>query len=262
MEQDRKIITGVIKTNSQIAEDVFEMVITTDTCKDFVPGQFINIYLDDKSMMLPRPISICDANEEHLTLIYKVIGNGTKHLSSYSINQKVSFSTPLGNGYHLREDYDNRTVSLVAGGIGAVPLVGLANELNKRHAVIDVFLGFQSEVLLTDKFEKSCRNTYISTNNGSIGFFGNILDFLKTSKLIYDDYFACGPRVMLKAVCEYVREINRTVQISIEERMGCGYGACLGCSCEINENGKVVKKSVCKHGPIFWGDEVVFNKEN
>jgi dihydroorotate dehydrogenase electron transfer subunit len=270
--QEHKIVTGIVRKNAELADEIFEMRIGTDACKNFVPGQFINIYLDDKSMLLPRPISICSAESDSVTIIYKVVGQGTKHLAVYSEKQKVKISTPLGNGYNIEENYGGKTLALVAGGIGIPPMIGLAQALKERNANVSSFLGFQSQRFLVDEFKKLCDDVFISTDDGSFGFHGNVIELLKdnaktacavnstANSKIYDEYFSCGPKVMLKALSEYTTSIGRNVQVSIEERMGCGYGACVGCACNIKENGTVAKKSVCKDGPVFSGKDVVWDE--
>jgi len=266
--QDYKIVIGKVKKNVSLAEGIYEMVIETGTkanaeaeaYKAFIPGQFVNIYLDDKSMLLPRPISICDAGGGSVTVVYKAVGQGTKYLSAYHENQKIRLSTPLGNGYHIAEDYMGKRVALVAGGIGIPPMIGLAKTLKERNADVNVFVGFQSQMFLVDKLEKLCENIFIATDDGSFGFYGNVLELLKSKNDIYDEYFSCGPKAMLKALSGHTLEVERNVQVSIEERMGCGYGACVGCSCKIREGGVVLRKSVCKHGPVFPGKDVVWDE--
>jgi len=258
MERDLEITTGVVKRNTVIAKGVHEMIIETEACKTFIPGQFVNIYLDDKSMLLPRPISISDTENGLMTIVFKIAGKGTLCLSAYTENHLIKLSVPLGNGFSLEDDYKNKRVAAVAGGIGIPPMVGLAKRLAGRNAAFDIFLGFQSEVFLTDKFKEFTSNIYIATDDGSFGFNGNVVSMLKESG-VYDEYFACGPKAMLKALCEYTIKVERNIQVSVEERMGCGYGACLGCSCKIREGSDVVRKSVCKHGPVFMGKEVVWD---
>ena len=275
MEQDRKVVTGIVAGNNRIAGGnagynargsaggsaggIYEMVIKTDVCKDFIAGQFINIYLNDRSMLLPRPISISEASAENVTIVYRTVGKGTELLAAYSAGERVRMSSPLGNGFSLKEDYSGKHLALVAGGIGLPPMIGLAGVLKKRNASVNVFLGFQSEVFLTAKFEQTACCLSFSTEDGSAGFHGNVVELLMENNSIYDEYFACGPRGMLKALCDYTAKTERGVQVSLEERMGCGYGACLGCSCDVKEGAKAVKKSVCKHGPVFAGNEVAWD---
>jgi len=258
VERDREIVMGTVNRNTKIAEGVYEIVIETEVCKTFIPGQFVNIYLSDKSMLLPRPISISDAESGFITLIFKIAGKGTEYLSAYPENHLIKLSGPLGNGFSFENDYKNKQVALVAGGIGIPPMVGLAKRLKEQNAVLNIFLGFQSGVFLLEKFREFTQNVFVATNDGNLGFHGNVVDLLIQGK-VYDEYFACGPKAMLKSLSEYTSKIERNVHVSIEKRMGCGYGACLGCTCKIREGGDIVRKSVCKQGPVFLGKEVVWD---
>jgi len=161
------------------------------------------------------------------------------------------------------EDVENQNYS-IKGNIYAfmkdVKKEGLAKVLKERNAVLNVFLGFQSQTFLFNKLKELSENIFIATDDGSFGFHGNVVELLRKSATVYDEYFACGPKVMLKALSEYASNIERNVQVSIEERMGCGYGACVGCSCKIRGNGVVLRKSVCKHGPVFSGKDVVWDE--
>jgi len=259
MEQYSRTVAGTVEKNVMIAAGVYEMSVLTRLCGRFIPGQFINVYLDDRSMMLPRPISISEAGANSVKLIYKVTGKGTEHLSSYGKDMSIVISTPLGNGFSIERDYTGKHIALVAGGIGIPPLVGLAKNLRERNAVLTSYLGFQSDIFVADKFEAASENVYISTDDESFGFHGNVVDMLKEGGYIYDEYFACGPKTMLRALCEYVKQKERSVQVSLEERMGCGYGACLGCVCKVSDSGGIARKRVCADGPVFYGEEVVWD---
>ena len=260
MSPDKKIITGTVKGNTGIAAGIFEMRIKAGGIDDFIPGQFINIYLDDKSMLLPRPISISEADDNSLTIVYKIVGKGTGCLSGYGAGSRVKISSPLGNGYSLRENYAGGKTALVAGGVGIPPMIGLARELKKRGAEVYAFLGFQSETFLVEKLKPLCADVSIATDDGSAGFHGNVVELLGSGGAIYDEYFACGPKVMLKALCGYIEKVERNVQVSMEERMGCGYGACVGCTCKITEENRIKRKRVCIDGPVFSGKDVVWDE--
>ena len=258
--ESNKITTGKIIKNTALAKDIFELVIETSLCENFIPGQFINIYLDDKSRLLPRPISICGADSEAVCVVYKTVGEGTKILSEYTIGKELKISSALGNGYTLKKKYFGKKVALVAGGIGLPPTIGLCEALHKRNAKIDVFLGFQSEIFLCDRFERFCENMFVATDDGSFGFHGNVIDLLKQTDNSYVEYFSCGPKKMLVALSGYASSLSLDAQVSVEERMGCGFGACVGCACKVVENGEVTYKSVCKHGPVFFGKDVVWDE--
>jgi dihydroorotate dehydrogenase electron transfer subunit len=257
---ERKIITGIVKENSRIAAGIYEMVIEAEAFKNFIPGQFINVYLADKSMLLPRPISISEADDSSITLVYKVVGKGTGCLSGSRAGESIKISSPLGNGFDIKDDHTGKKIALVAGGIGIPPMIGLAGALKKRGTHVYAFLGFPSEVFLFEKLKAICDDVLIATDDGSAGFNGNAVELLEKSGALFDKYFACGPKAMLKSLCEYIAKVERDVQVSVEERMGCGYGACVGCSCKIREEGAVKRKSVCKDGPVFWGKDVVWGE--
>ena len=259
MTQMGKTVAGIVEKNEMIARGVYELNIKTGICNEFVPGQFINIYLDDRSMLLPRPISISEAGNGNVTVIYKAVGKGTEYLSGYAKGGSVVISSPLGNGFGIKDDYTGRHIALVAGGIGAPPLVGLAKALRGRNAAITAYLGFQSDIFLADRFRGLSENVFISTDDGSCGFHGNVVEMLMDGGHTYDEYFACGPKVMLRALCAYIEEIGRNVQVSLEERMGCGYGACLGCVCRLKDGDKIARKRVCADGPVFMGKEVAWD---
>jgi dihydroorotate dehydrogenase electron transfer subunit len=251
---------GIVKKNALIAKDVCEMVIEAKGIKSFIPGQFINIYLNDTSMLLPRPISICDLETGDLTIVYKVLGKGTRLLSSYNVAETVRFSVPLGNGYQIGDDCTGKRIALVGGGIGIPPMAALGKALKGRNAVVDVYLGFQSEIFLCEKLKPFSNEMFIATDDGSTGFHGNVVALLGEKGFEYDEYFGCGPKAMLKALKEYTTKVGRRVQVSLEERMGCGYGACHGCACKINDKGHVIRQKVCKDGPVFFGEDVVWDE--
>ena len=260
MIQKKKLITGTVIYNHMISDGVYQMIIVASDMGKFIPGQFINIYLNDKSMLLPRPISISEADDESVTIVYKVVGKGTGCLSGYKKNETVRISSPLGNGFDLGGSYKGRKAALVAGGIGIPPMIGLAGSLKKSGAEVYAFLGFQSDVFLTEEFNALCADVFTATDNGSFGFHGNVVELLKNSGTVYDAYFACGPKAMLKALCQYTAKVERNVQVSMEERMGCGYGACVGCACKIREVSGVKRKRVCIDGPVFNGRDVVWDE--
>ncbi|MCL1982481.1 MAG: dihydroorotate dehydrogenase electron transfer subunit [Clostridiales bacterium] len=258
VQQDLRIVTGTVASNAEIAESVYEMAVSAEGMEDFVPGQFINVYLDDKSMLLPRPISICESSRGGVTIVYKTVGKGTVRLSEYHRGEPIRVSTPLGNGYSIKEGCAGRSAALVAGGMGVPPMVGLAKALKGKGACVDVFLGFQAGAFLAGRFGASAQNVFVSTDDGSCGFHGNVVELLKSKGCAYDEYFSCGPRAMLKALSEYAAQKGRSAQVSMEERMGCGYGACVGCSCRVMEGGRAVMKRACKDGPVFFGKDVVW----
>ncbi|QIB69644.1 dihydroorotate dehydrogenase electron transfer subunit [Aminipila butyrica] len=267
----KKIICGKVACNEAIARDIYKMQIQSPELGQAKPGQFVNLYLADKSMLLPRPISICDIEEGCMTLVYKVVGKGTKALSAYKEQDDIRVSTPLGNGYfiegeeleHHTCDYRGKKVALVGGGIGVPPMVLLAKRLQEQGAEVTAVVGFPEEAFLIQELKGFCQSVHIATDRGTIGFHGNVLELIQEKEILAQEYFACGPKVMLRALSQWCQQQQLSCQVSLEERMGCGYGACVGCTCKIKvvtEAGvEIQQKGVCKHGPVFFGEEVAWD---
>jgi len=245
-----KIESVKIIGNSKIATGIFELKLCVPP--DFPPpqaGQFVNVYLNDPSRLLPRPISVCDWEGGSLTLVYAVVGDGTKQISAYRPGETVKISTPLGNGFNVAgaENY-----LLVGGGVGVPPLCYLAKSL--KNIPGKVVLGFRSEAFLTDEFPTGVE---IATDDGSQGFHGNVVDLLsQTSIAAGTTIFACGPKPMLRALAAFAKAQNLPLQVSLEERMGCGYGACVGCVCKTTFG----NQKVCTFGPVFDASEVIWDE--
>ncbi|WP_312650932.1 dihydroorotate dehydrogenase electron transfer subunit [Aminipila sp.] len=268
----KKIVTGKVLCNNLIAKDIYKMEISAADMGEIKPGQFVNIYLDDKSLLLPRPISICDATNNSITIVYRVVGKGTKVLSTYKERHNVRVSTPLGNGYFIEgidfggsiDDYKGKTVTVVGGGIGVPPMLFLAKKLKEKGAEVVAAVGFQAEPFLIEELEKHCIEVHVATDNGAVGFHGNAVQMIKAENMISDEYYSCGPKVMLKALSDFCVEKDIPCQVSLEERMGCGYGACVGCTCKVKvktDHGvEIQQKGVCKHGPVFFGEEVAWDE--
>jgi len=275
----KKIFESKILSNTEIAAGIYRIILQIDTAAaDMVvaaePGQFINLYLKDKSMLLPRPISICLAEKDQITLVYRVVGNGTKELSTYREGDLLRISTPLGQGYSIDSifqaldevDSDAKTIALVAGGLGIPPMVELAKTIQKRNTTIKLIamIGFQAQPFLSEELGALCDEIHIATESGNAGFHGNVLQMMEMQGMEADYYLSCGPKPMLKALAEHCGKRNKPLQVSLEERMGCGYGACVGCTCKIAEKSdgivKVKQKKVCKDGPVFFGNEVIWNE--
>ncbi len=242
-----------------IADDIYEMWIKTENiARDAVPGQFVSLYPSDGSMLLPRPISICELNAEKtaIRLVYRAAGSGTKEFCRLHSENKIKVTGPLGNGYTLK----GGRAMLIAGGIGIPPIVELAKELKNRGMDdITAVIGFKDEVFLKEELDKHCRHVYVATEVGSYGVKGNVMDVIRQYGLTADIIYACGPKPMLKAVSGFADENNIEAQISLEERMACGIGACLGCICKTKEkdnHSNVKNKRVCADGPVFDSKEV------
>ncbi|MDR1781488.1 MAG: dihydroorotate dehydrogenase electron transfer subunit [Bacilli bacterium] len=220
-------------SNKEVAKDIYQMSFAASL--HAVPGQFINIKVKD--CYLRRPISIANIEEDHFEIIYKVVGEGTKILSNYQSNDILDILLPLGNGYTLVE---NKKVLVCGGGIGIPPLLELIKQLKKYNNEVIFLIG------LNDINENIYQDYHpiICTMNKSEYFNGNVIDYLKANHLDYNYVYACGPMPMLNALQKYV---TCEGQISIEERMGCGFGACVGCTCKTKHG----YKRICLDGPVF-----------
>ncbi len=252
----KKFIEGTVFSKTKLSSNIVELKIyvgeMAECCK---AGQFASIYVNDKSMILPRPISISEIDREKdiLTFVIQVVGEGTKQLSKLEKNEVVSLLVALGNGY----DFENTSglVYLIGGGVGVPPLVQTYNELKLKGVDVKVILGFRSETFLTNKFDE--KDLIICTDDGKIGFKGNVVEKLKTLEKP-SEIFSCGPKAMLRGVVDYAKENGVKTQISMEERMACSIGVCLGCVIKVRNGEDVVTKKVCVDGPVFRGEEIVF----
>lgn len=239
-----------------IGNGIYSMIIKTKAAEGAVAGQFVSVYCKDKTKLLPRPISICQINKEEGTLriVYRVVGGGTEEMSEYKAGDTIELIGPLGNGFMQRE---GKKAILIGGGIGIPPMVGLAEAL-KSKAEVQVVAGYRDELFLTKELENSAE-LYIATEDGSTGTKGTVIDAIKEQAVQGDVIYACGPKPMLKAVKEYAKENNIECQLSLEERMACGIGACLACVCKSKEKDhhtNVNNKRICKDGPVFMAEEV------
>ena len=236
-----------ILSNEALTRDVYRMVLSGDTSAITAPGQFVEIALPGK--FLRRPISVCDWAENSLTLIYKVVGHGTEQMAALPAGTRLDVLTGLGNGYDTTLSGENPV--LVGGGVGVPPLYALCKKLIAEGKKPSVILGFnkESEIFLKQEFEALGIPTYIATADGSCGTRGFVTDVLKN--LHYSYFYSCGPMPMFRAM-EAV--VTTSGEFSFEERMGCGFGACMGCSIQTKSGGK----RVCKDGPVFLREEVFF----
>lgn len=279
MEQKR-ILTGIVLGNEEIAAGVYRMTIeSVDGAPLAKSGQFVNLYTKNPALLLPRPISVCFSDGAELTLVYGVVGQGTAEFASYEKGETIRHSMPLGNGYDLEVLTKGQKAMLLGGGIGVPPLLSLCCDLTAKGVAVTVVVGFREEPFLVKPLLKAGADLYVATDSGAVGFRGTVLDVVRNEGLTADAYFACGPKVMLKAVTEHVLAEGKDIQVSMEERMGCGYGACVGCVCNIREKStdtgmesgcsaagrtaeegeRIASKKVCKDGPVFWGSEVVWD---
>ena len=251
--------SALVTSNEMIAQDIYKLCLfCKDAFKEAKAGQFVNVYTDNACLLLPRPISICDSTNDTLTLVFKVVGEGTKLFSGLKTGDRVDVSTSLGNSFDTSFLKEGDTVLLAGGGVGIPPMLNLAKKCKAEGLKTIAVLGFRDEPFLIEEFEKAGSEVHICTDLGTFGFHGNVVQFLKSEGIAADAAFACGPKIMLKFFTEYTKEKAIPTFISMEERMGCGYGACVGCAIDLNINGEVVRKKVCKDGPVFKAEEVIF----
>ena len=249
---------ATIVYQSRIAADIYSMWLQTERiAAQAVPGQFVSLYCNDASRLLPRPISICEINPRSgmLRLVYRVAGKGTEEFASMHPGDTLDILGPLGNGFPLGRAEGKRSM-LIGGGIGLPPMVELCRQLPGEKTVV---AGFRSERFLMEDFEALAARTAVATEDGSFGTKGTVLDAIREQGLEADIIYACGPTPMLRAVKEYAVEKGAECWLSMEERMGCGIGACLACVCqskEIDGHSRVHNKRVCKEGPVFEAGEV------
>ena len=251
----QKKIKAAVYSQVQLAEGIFSMWLGAgEMAKAAVPGQFIAVYPNDSARLLPRPISICetDPEKELLRIVYRVAGEGTKELSSCRAGDTLSIMGPLGNGFPLKD----KKALLIGGGIGIPPMLELAKALSCEKTAV---LGYRdSQTFLAEEIGKYA-GLAVATEDGSVGTKGTVLDAIKAQGLKADIIYACGPTPMLRALKEYAAKEGIECWISLEERMACGVGACLGCVChskDVDEHSNVRNKGVCKDGPVFLADEV------
>ena len=235
-----------ITENKLIAKSVYQMTLSGDTSDITRPGQFVNIKLDGR--YLRRPISVCDCETERLTLVYKVVGHGTEQMSRMQAGETLLILTGLGNGYDV--SLSGEKPLLLGGGVGVPPLYLLAKELRKEGKDVSVILGFNTkdEVFFEEEFLRLGCNVTVATADGSCGEKGFVTDVLPKD---YSYFYTCGPLPMLKAV---FAKTKTSGQLSFEERMGCGFGACMGCSCKTITG----YKRICKDGPVLQKEEILW----
>ena len=235
-----------ITSNRPLTADVWEMKLQGDTSAITAPGQFVNIKLE--GMFLRRPISICDWDEQGLTIIYKVVGKGTEFMSKLPVGKELDILCGLGNGFDVTKCGD--TTVVLGGGVGVPPMYGLTKALKAAGKTPIAILGFNKseEIFYADEFKALGVETFITTVDGSTGIKGFVTDALPAE---YDYFCTCGPLPMLKAIYNSTKTSGL---LSFEERMGCGFGACMGCSCKT----KYGNKRICKDGPVLEKEEIVW----
>ena len=236
-----------IVSNKALTENVFQMVLKGDTTAITAPGQFVNIQLE--GLYLRRPISVCDLDGDKLTIVYKAVGKGTEQMSHMCAGEKLDVLTGLGNGYDLSLSGDKPV--LLGGGVGVPPMYLLAKELLKQGKKVSVILGFntKSEIFYEQEFKDLGCDVTVTTVDGSYGTKGFVTTALENMEYTY--FYTCGPEPMLKAV---YKASATSGQMSFEKRMGCGFGACMGCSCKTLTG----YKRICKEGPVMKKEEILW----
>ena len=237
-----------IRSNEALTDSVYKMVLGGDTSAITASGQFVNIQLSGK--FLRRPISVCDYDDSTLTIVYKVVGHGTEQMAAMAAGEKLDILTGLGNGYDLTVS-GNHPV-LLGGGVGVPPMYNLAKKLRAEGKTVSVILGFNTaaEIFYEEAFKALGCDVTVTTVDGSYGVKGFVTDALPEG---YTYFYTCGPEPMLKAV---YRATNTSGQMSFEERMGCGFGACMGCSCKTLTG----YKRICKEGPVMRKEEILWER--
>ena len=244
-----------IISQEKIAEGVYDMWLRTEEIAAHAKaGQFVSVYCNDGTKLLPRPISICEVNKEEkaLRLVYRVAGGGTAEFSQMKAGETLRILGPLGNGFTLGE----KKAFLIGGGIGIPPMLQLAKELNCEKQIV---VGYRNDELFLADELKQYGEVIVATEDGSVGTKGNVLDAIRENGLKADVIYACGPTPMLRAIKNYAEENGIECYISLEERMACGIGACLACVCKSKEKDhhtNVNNKRICKDGPVFLSTEV------
>ena len=260
MAENRKKENAVVISQEMLADGIFSMWIRTEAAETAVPGQFISMYTNDGTKLLPRPISICEIDKENgaLRVVYRVTGEntGTKQFSEAKAGDVIPVIGPLGNGFPL-DKAEGKKVFLMGGGIGVPPILELSKQLTNCEK--QIVMGYRDvNTFLKEQFEENGA-VYVSTEDGSVGTKGNVLDAIRENALDAEVIYACGPTPMLRALKNYAAENHIECWISMEEKMACGIGACLACVCkskEVDGHTNVHNKRVCKEGPVFLAEEV------
>ncbi|MDD7404186.1 MAG: dihydroorotate dehydrogenase electron transfer subunit [Butyribacter sp.] len=250
---EKKKSRATVTSQVMLSEGIYSMWLKfpkeQDVAATAVPGQFISMYCNEGSRLLPRPISICEINKEErmLRVVYRIAGNGTQEFSKLLPGDTLDVVGPLGNGFTLKE---GRSI-LIGGGIGIPPMLELAKSLPGEVTVV---LGYRNDDLFLKEEFAPYAEVFVSTEDGSAGTKGNVIDAVKANQLTADTIYACGPTPMLRGVKEFALSNEIDAQVSMEEKMACGIGACLACVCQSKEkdsHSNVNNKRVCKDGPVF-----------
>lgn len=273
-ETKKKKTTARVYSQRELAPDIYDMWLETELAKEVRAGAFIAVYPKDKSTLLPRPISICEADAQNgrLRIVYRIAGKGTREFSAYEPGESVEILGILGNGFPL-EKAEGKRVFLMGGGIGVPPILETARQLAQRAqkaaaghgeaacgpAKCDIIVGYRDSRLFLKEDLEQYGTVQIATEDGSVGTRGNVMDAIGQEGLSADVIFACGPMPMLRAIKNYAQQNGIEAYISLEERMACGVGACLGCVCKtknVDHHSHVHNARICTDGPVFDAREV------
>lgn len=253
----KKKIKATIVSQKKIAEQIYDLWLETKLAKNAHPGQFVAVYPHHESTLLPRPISICEvsADKRRLRLVYRVAGKGTAEFASYDKGDTLEILGVLGNGFPV-DKAKGKQVFLIGGGIGIPPMLELAKQLDCQKRIL---LGYRDKDLFLHEDLAKYGDVYVATEDGSVGTKGNVMDIINTHGLTADVIMACGPMSMLRAIKKFAEEKGIEAYISLEERMACGVGACLGCVCrttKVDSHSHVHNARICTDGPVFEAKEV------
>ncbi len=258
-----KILQVEIINIEKLTPIIFRMTMKSEyIAKNALPGQFVNVKCSEGlNALLRRPISICSVDRSCNTfdIVFQIKGIGTEYLSQKKVGSKVDLIGPLGKAFDLSPEY--RRIAVIGGGIGIFPLFNILREI--KNAESSAFIGFRNSdyAVLVDEFRKNCSRFNVSSDDGSVGYKGLVVDMLEKDlqENKYDIIYTCGPTPMIKRVVEIAGSKGIRCQVSLEQRMGCGIGACLVCACKTKYGDEWEYSHVCKDGPVFWSNEVVFD---
>jgi len=258
-----RVLQESVEKTEQLAKSIFRMTIKSEyVANNAKPGQFVNVKCSEGiNALLRRPISICKVDREKATfdIVFQIKGIGTEYLSQKRAGSIIDVIAPLGTAFDVNPKY--KKIAVVGGGIGIFPLLYVLREL--KDVEKRAYIGFRNKdfAVLVDEFEANCNVLNISTDDGSMGYKGLVTDILEDDlkSCNFDIIYTCGPTPMLKKVVDIARKNNIKCQVSMEQRMGCGIGACLVCACKTKKEDGWEYSHVCKDGPVFWSDEVIFD---
>ena len=248
--------TATVIKSAKLSEGIYDIEVACKSAHEARPGQFAMIYPASKDTLLGRPISICEVKDGSIRFVFRVVGKGTKEFSALQKGDAVRIIAPLGNGYDT-DAYKGKKVMVMGGGIGIPPMLELAKELHAAGVKVISVMGYRDDrTFLLDEFT-AFSETYVATEDGSLGTKGNVLDAVKENGIEFDAICACGPMPMLRAIKQFAGD--KPAFISLEERMACGVGACLGCvvkTKEVDHHSHVNNARICTDGPVFEASEV------